>query len=107
MNVCKALISALSFSVLLILATGTRAQSGANSALAGNWLGTLTSGATKLRITLRVQQDPAGKLTATFDLPDQGATGLPVEHLSYVDRILSFDFNLGAPSSYEGVVSRD
>jgi pimeloyl-ACP methyl ester carboxylesterase len=107
MNTCKALIPALIFSVLLIVPTGTgMAQSGANSPLAGSWLGTL-AGATKLRITLRVQQDAAGKLTATFDLPDQGVTSLPVEHLSYVDRILSFDFFLGAPSSYEGVVSRD
>jgi hypothetical protein len=108
MNICKALIAAVIFSVLLIVPTGAgKAQSGANSALAGNWQGTLVSGATKLRITLRVQQDPAGKLTATFDLPDQGATSLPIEHLSYVDRILSFDFDLGAPCSYEGVVSRD
>ena len=107
MNICKALMPALVFSALLIVPTGTGAQSGANSGLAGSWLGTLTSGATKLRITLRVQQDPAGKLTATLDLPDQGQTSLPVEHLSYVDRILSFDFVLGAPSSFEGVVSRD
>jgi len=108
MNIRKALIPAFVFSVLLLVPTGAgKAQSGANSALAGNWQGTLTAGATKLRITLKVQQDPAGKLSATLDLPDQGATSLPVNHLSYVDRILSFDFDLGAPCSYEGVVSRD
>ena len=63
MNIRKALIPAAIFSVLLIVPTGAgKAQSGANSALAGNWQGTMTAGPTKLRITLKLQQDPAGKL---------------------------------------------
>ena len=32
---------------------------------------------------------------------------MPLEHLSHADRILSFEFNIGSPSHYEGVVSRD
>lgn len=108
MNICKALLAAAIFCALVIFTSRAGvSQSGSNSPLTGNWQGTLAAGATKLRMTLKVQQDPAGKLTATLDLPDQGATNLPVEHLSYVDRILSFDFDLGAPCSYEGVVSRD
>jgi pimeloyl-ACP methyl ester carboxylesterase len=108
MNILKGFIlAALCCALVIIASQPCNAQTSSNSALAGNWQGTLTSGATKLRIALNVKQEAEGQLTATFDLPDHGAAGLPVEHLVYADRILSFDFNVGAPSSYEGVASRD
>ena len=106
MNILKGLILAMACATLLA-SQPCNAQTASTSGIAGNWQGTLTSGATKLRIALNLKQESAGQFTATFDLPDQGAEGLPVEHLIYADRILSFDFNIGAPSSYEGVLSLD
>lgn len=108
MKILKGLIlAAMTYAVLIIGSHPSRAQTSAVSDLAGNWKGTLASGTTKLEITLNFKQQSPGQLTATFDLPEHGTNGLPVEHLVYADRILSFDFNIGAPSSFEGVVSRD
>jgi len=98
---------AICCSVLTVASLQSNAQTSSNSGLAGNWQGTLTSGGAKVRIALNVKQELTGQLTATFDLPDYGATGQAVEHLIYADRILNFDFNIGAPSSFEGVISRD
>jgi pimeloyl-ACP methyl ester carboxylesterase len=108
MNVLKSFFPAAIFcAALSIVSHPCLAQTSSGSGLAGNWQGTLTAGATKVRMALNVKQESAGQFTATLDLPDNGAKGLPVEHVIYADRILSFDVNIGAPSSYEGVVSRD
>src|SRR6266545_4499841 len=77
------------------------------SGLAGSWQGTLNIGSQKLRVALNLSEPKPGGFAATLDLPDNGARGLPVEHVDFTDRILSFDVNIGAPSQFEGVVSRD
>ncbi|HSP63690.1 MAG TPA: alpha/beta fold hydrolase [Pyrinomonadaceae bacterium] len=100
-------LAAMFCATLIIGSQPGNAQTSSDPGLAGNWQGTLTAGAAKVRMALNVKQESAGKFTATLDLPDNGAAGLPVEHVIYADRILSFDGNIGAPSSYEGVVSRD
>jgi pimeloyl-ACP methyl ester carboxylesterase len=108
MNILKSFILAAIFcAALIIVSQPCNAQTSSSSGLAGNWQGTLTAGATKVRMALNVKQESARPFTATLDLPDNGAVGLPVEHVVYVDHILSFDVNIGAPSRYEGVVSRD
>jgi pimeloyl-ACP methyl ester carboxylesterase len=58
-------------------------------------------------MVLNVNQDSAGALTATLDLPDLKVKDRPVQHLVYADRILSFEVNLGSQTSYEGAISRD
>ena len=75
--------------------------------IAGNWQGTLIVQGTKLGVVLKITESATGQLAGTLDLPDAGANNLPLEHVAYADRILSFDVNIGAPSSYLGVVSRD
>jgi pimeloyl-ACP methyl ester carboxylesterase len=107
MNILKGFILVAIFcTTLTIILQPCNAQTSSNHGLGGNWEGTLTSGG-KLRVALNITQESSGKLSATLDLPDNGAQGLPVEHVTYADRILSFDVNIGAPSYYEGVVSRD
>jgi pimeloyl-ACP methyl ester carboxylesterase len=91
----------------LAAALTCRAQTSTSSRVAGNWQGTLVAPGTKLKVILNLSQDVGGPLTGTLDLPDEGAIGLPLSQLSYADRILSFDVNVGAASHYEGVVSRD
>ncbi len=108
MNILKSFILAgMSCAALVIVSQPCIAQAPSSSDLAGNWQGTLTAGPAKVRMALNVKQESAGQFTATMDLPDNGAAGLPVEHVIYADHILSFDVNIGAPSRYEGVVSRD
>lgn len=58
-------------------------------------------------MVLNIKQSAAGELTGTIDLPGLPVKDRPVQHLSYGDRILSFEVNLGAQISYEGVISRD
>jgi pimeloyl-ACP methyl ester carboxylesterase len=87
--------------------TTTGHASATPSNIIGNWQGTLIAGPTKLPIVLKIAETSAGQLSATLDLPDQGTNGLPVERISYADRILSFDVDIGASASYEGAVSRD
>src|SRR5947208_1394265 len=92
---------------LTISARSPMAQTPSRSALVGSWQGTLTVGSQKLRVALNLSEPKPGGFAATLDLPDNGARGLPVEHVTFADRILSFDVNIGAPSQFEGVVSRD
>lgn len=75
--------------------------------IAGNWQGTLIVQGTKLGVVLKITESATGQLGGTLDLPDAGANNLPLDRPAYADRILSFDVNIGAPSRYFGVVSRD
>ena len=61
------------------------------SPLIGDWLGKLDTGAISLRIVFHIKVDPAGKLTATMDSPDQSAYGLPVGDVTIADKAVKFD----------------
>lgn len=100
-------LAAVIYAALSAAAQSGRAQTSSTPNLAGSWQGILTAGQQKLRTEIKMTEPSPGQIAGTLDLPEAGATNLPLEHLSYADRILSFDFNLGAPSRFEGVVSRD
>jgi hypothetical protein len=107
MNIFKSFIqAALVCAALVIVSQPCSAQTSSTPNLAGNWQGILSAGQ-KLRIELKVTESSPGQFAGTLDLPEAGVTNLPLEHFSYADRILSFEFNIGAPSRFEGVVSRD
>lgn len=74
--------------------------------IVGNWLGTLEIQSFKLRVQVKVTQSPDGKLKATFDSLDQGATDLPIETITFEDNTMRFaapKYNL----AYEGKLSAD
>jgi pimeloyl-ACP methyl ester carboxylesterase len=79
------------------------------TSIAGNWQGTLDAGAAQLRLVLKLTQADAGQYAATLDSLDQpGSNDMPLEHVVYADRILTFDFNNpAAPAHYVGVVTSD
>lgn len=54
------------------------------SPIVGDWQGSLANpdGST-LRVVFHITQDNAGNLTATFDSPDQGAFGVPVDEVRF------------------------
>jgi pimeloyl-ACP methyl ester carboxylesterase len=103
-------IKKLLFLAVLCAGLCTSPQSGnaqtSNSSIAGIWQGTLVAGASKLELVFKLTESN-GQVTGALDLPAAGASNIPLEHVSYADRILSCDFNLGAPTHYEGAVSRD
>ncbi len=75
------------FSITFPLAASTQGP----SPLIGDWLGKLNTGAISLRIVFHIKADPAGKLTATMDSPDQSAYGLPVGDVTITDKAVKFD----------------
>ncbi len=59
-------------------ARATSPEAADSSTFVGDWAGTLTVGATDLRVVFRLRTDAAGRLTGTMDSPDQGATDIPI-----------------------------
>ena len=69
--------------------------------LDGIWVGIIEVQGLKLRLILRITQDSGGGLTAKLDVPDQGASDLPIDSISFQEKTLRFEAkNLGL--SYEG-----
>jgi pimeloyl-ACP methyl ester carboxylesterase len=73
----------------------------------GDWQGRLTAPGVNTGVILKITQSAGGQIIGALDLTDGGANHFPLTHVTYADRILSFDIDLGAPAHYEGIVSRD
>jgi pimeloyl-ACP methyl ester carboxylesterase len=66
----------------------------------GDWLGTLSFNGVNLRIALHIKQT-AASLAGTMDSLDQGALGIPLDHVSFSDGKLSLRI-AALQASYEG-----
>jgi uncharacterized protein len=74
--------------------------------LQGIWQGTIEAGGTKLRLILKVAKSPDDTFAATLDVPEQGATGVPVDATTVKDTTVRFELkSLGAV--YEGVINKE
>ena len=71
----------LPIACLLLLATGCKAS--AAKGVEGLWQGTLKVPGGELRVVFHVNKAADGKLTATMDSPDQGATGIAVDECAF------------------------
>lgn len=88
--------------ILAVMTLSAAAQSGSNS-IAGNWLGTLDAGGTKLRLVLKVEKAGDG-YSAKMDSIDQGAKDLGIDRITLDGGKVKFaaaTFGL----SYEGTVN--
>jgi hypothetical protein len=93
-------------SALLGLAsTGLQAQEVSRD-LSGDWQGSLHAGTIEIRLVVHISRNGAGGLKATFDSPDQGATGMKVAPILLVGSTLSFTVGK-VNGSYEGNVNAD
>ena len=71
----------------------------------GIWVGVVEVSGIKIRLILRITENSGGALTARLDVPDQGASDLPVELITVQGQQVRFEAsNLG---SYEGTLSND
>ena len=71
----------------------------------GIWVGVVEVSGIKIRLILRITENSGGALTARLDVPDQGASDLPVEVISVQGQLVRFEAsNLG---SYEGTLTND
>ena len=74
--------------------------------LQGTWNGTLETGATKLRVIFKVTKSADDTFAATLDVPDQGATGVPVDAITVKDATVRFELkSLGGV--YEGMINKE
>ena len=74
--------------------------------LQGIWQGTLDAGGTKLSVIFKVTKSPDDTFAATLDVPDQGATGVPVDVVTVKDTTVRFELkSLGGV--YEGVINKE
>ncbi len=68
-------------SLLFTLAACALAAAAGDAPFAGDWMGTLEINGTPIRIALHLKHDD-GRWSGTFDSPDQGASGIPMEQLA-------------------------
>ena len=74
------------------------------SAIAGDWSGVLDVGVAKVTLILHVQENPEGTLSATVDIVEQNATGIPIDSLSFDGEVLQFEIKR-AFIKFEGVLA--
>jgi hypothetical protein len=67
----------------------------------GDWQGTLKASGVELRIVVHISKNAAGNLSATFDSPDQGATGIKVGPIDLRGTKLNFTV-ISIDGSYQG-----
>ena len=94
----------LSVACLLLLASGCKAS--ATKGVEGLWQGTLKVPNGELRVVFHINKAADGKLSATLDSPDQGATGIAVEECAFSKGKLT----LGAKAiggGFEGTMKND
>jgi len=73
--------------------------------ITGDWYGMIQIQAISLRLNLHIQKDDNG-LKATFDSPDQGVYGIPVDELTLDNDIINFSMP-ALDVTYEGRVNKD
>lgn len=85
------LFSTVFFSNPLYALQQAETKSKETASIKGNWLGTLEINTVKLRIGLNITVKEDGSLSATFDSPDQGAKGLPIDTITYQETTVHFE----------------
>jgi fermentation-respiration switch protein FrsA (DUF1100 family) len=91
----------LILAALIVTASVAQAQD-----LAGDWQGSLNTGAGELRLVLHITKAADGSLKATLDSVDQGSNGIPVSSISLKSSKLSLGID-AVHGTYEGTVAAD
>lgn len=76
--------------VSIVILNGLSAQKFNSHDISGAWTGALSIQGSKLRIVFHFKQEN-GKITASLDSPDQGAKGIPVKEVTWVNDSLLVD----------------
>jgi CubicO group peptidase (beta-lactamase class C family) len=90
----------------LLVVVGLPLLCGAQSAVGGDWQGTLEAGGSQLHLILHINAAKDGSLGATLDSVDQGAMGIPITAITLKDSKLSLTLD-AIHGTYEGVVNGD
>jgi hypothetical protein len=107
----RILLCAILFSVLAatnigsarpILQTATQPPApNAGQSIEGSWEGPLSTPVGRLRLVLNISNSSSRILKATLDSPDQGASSLPVDQITFTDSFLRFEMK-DIQATFEG-----
>jgi uncharacterized protein len=78
-------------------------QSSDQKVIQGDWSGTLDVSSMKFTVTLQIQQDENREITALFGVPGQGLTDIPVDTITFKNRLLQIEINK-LQAQYEGTI---
>lgn len=67
----------------LTLFNPVQASAFPNGEIEGIWQGTLKFSGIELRINFTISRNPDNTLTATYDVPEQNATDVPVDEIAF------------------------
>ena len=90
-------------SLALFMLASSAVVSYAGQGIEGEWEGTLEVQGTSIGVTIKVSKGDDGTLSATIDIPDQGAMDVPLDNVTFEDNTFSFDL-LAANGSYKGTL---
>lgn len=76
------------------------------AAVVGDWQGSLDTGSGSLRVGLHFSQMKDETFAGTLDSPDQGATGIAIDKVTFQQPELHFEITRMG-SSYDGKISKD
>jgi pimeloyl-ACP methyl ester carboxylesterase len=92
--------------VTLLLLSAAGCKTTAAKGVEGLWQGTLSVQGTELRVVFHVNKAADGKLSATMDSPDQGATGIAVDECAFGNGKLTLAVKSIA-GGFEGTLKND
>ena len=88
-------------SLVLFVLASSAVLSYAGKGIEGVWDGTIEVQGTSLGVTVKVTKGEDGTLSATMDIPDQGAMDVALDNVTFEDNTFKFDL-IAANGSYEG-----
>ena len=77
-----------------------------NGEIEGIWQGTLKFSGMELRINFTISRNPDNTLTATYDVPEQNATDVPVDEITFNNREVRLEI-IPIDGVYYGKLSED
>ena len=104
------MIGRLGAVTVLVAALGAltaRAALGQETSVVGDWEGVLSTGDQGVPVAFHIVSNADGALTATMDSPSQGALGIPLQGVTFVDRVLAFELVVAEVHFFEGTLSED
>ncbi len=101
-KICRVQIAAVMFFII----TQSGISLAAQPDITGIWMGTVEIPTGAVRIVFKINKNAQGSFSATMDSPDQGATDIPVNKVSFKNNKLTLDVQL-IMGSYEGTLKPD
>jgi pimeloyl-ACP methyl ester carboxylesterase len=102
----RSLLVRIALPVVCLLLFASGCKTSAAKGVEGLWQGTLKMPGVELRIVFHINKADDGKLSATFDSPDQGARGIAVEECAFSKDKLTLAAK-AIDGGYEGTMKND